>query len=727
MGKTIFITEKPSVAQEYKNVLKVTPSGRNDGYVEGHSPVLKKDVIITWAVGHLLGLVSPEVYNEKWKEWSMSNLPLIPDDYKYGAQPSTLNQYKVVKSLYTRNDIDEIYYAGDSGREGIYIQALIRNQIFNKQKNLPNNMLKPNLVEKVVWIDSFTEEAILGGIKSAKPYSSYMGMINSGYARAITDWLIGMNFTRAFSINFGGFGNTINVGRVKCPTLAMIVKRQAEIDAFKKQDFYGVCADKIYWKATDKSRFFESPLLYNENGFIKRTDAEKLLAIFDRDKRLQVEDVKIQTKTEYAPLNFNLADLQSECSKRYKISPAETLAIAQELYEKKFTTYPRTDSRYLTETVAKDYKDRFGYEIPKRYINDKKVTDHYAIIPTFHGNADELTGLTKTVYELILKRFMNIMKPPYIYDVISVVYRHTLSKEPLYESFRKVKQKGFKEGAKEESEKEDGEEEVSDKAIPKKNEIITVEEFTIREMETKPPKPYTTGSLILAMEKAGRLIEDEELREQIKTCGIGTSATRASIIEELARKGTAAKPQKAFINIDKSQVITPTEKGKEVVPLLAKYDEQLISPEKTADLEGRLNSIVEGNLSYDAFMFYIRQYITNTVKAVAAAPREKIHTSSSGSENKALNDKVYKCPHCNKESIKKGKFGWYCAEKCGAMISKVYGIELSDSQIEKLLSGKNASYKSNKGFVNTILPELVENEYNGKVSYVWKVENKKKE
>jgi len=719
MGKTVFITEKPSVAQEYKTVLKVSPKGKTDGYVEGHSPVLNKDVIITWAVGHLIGLASPENYNEEWKQWNTANLPMLPSTYKYALNASTANQYKTVKSIYTRDDIDEIYYAGDSGREGIYIQALIRNQIFNKSKNLKENSARKNISEKVVWIDSFTEEAILGGIRDAKPYANYQGMIDSGYARAISDWLIGMNFTRAFSICFGGFNNIINVGRVKSPTLAMIVKRQEEIDAFKKQDFYGVNTDKIYWKATEKSHFFESPLLYNENGFLKKEDAEKLAAVCNKDKRLGVEDVKVTTKTEYAPYNFNLADLQAECSKRYHISPKDSLGIAQELYEKKFTTYPRTDSRFLTEAVAKEYKNKFGHDIPKRYINDAKVNDHYAIIPTFHGNADELTGLAKSVYEVILKRFMDTMKPPYIYDSVTVSYRHMGCKEPFVETFKKVKQKGFRENAKEDEEKEDEKDGVvSTKDIPVKGTIVNVNDFTLREMETKPPKPYTTGSLILAMEKAGKLIEDEELREQIKTCGIGTSATRAGIIEELAYAGTSQKPRVPFIKIDKSQVITPTEKGKETIPLLAKYDEQLISPEKTADLEGRLGSIADGSVSYDAFIDFINSYVTRIIGNVTSAPKERMQVSKSEQEH---NDKVYKCPHCGKESIKKGRYGWYCAEKCGAALSKVYGYELSDAQLDSLLEGNKVSYKS-KGYVTYVLPEVVANEYNGKTSYVWKTE-----
>ena len=357
----VFITEKPSVAAEYRSVLKLKDSSKSKGYYEDYSPVMNSNVIITWAVGHLVSLCTPDKQNPDWAgNWSKSKLPMIPENYKYAPLAGTKDQYDVVKSLYTREDIDCIYYAGDSGREGIYIQALIRNQIFKKP---------PKCDEKVVWISSFSETAILEGIKTAKPYSAYQNMVNSGYARAISDWLIGMNFTQGFTLTSN---KLINTGRVITPTLAMIVNRQNEIDNFKKTFFYGVQTDNgITWKAVKGSKFFESDLLYNENGFLKKDDADKLTTECNQDKKLTVADVKVKETPEYAPYLFSLADLQTFCSKAFHYSPAKTLEIAQTLYEAKFTTYPRTDSKFLDTKTQKDLASH-GYNIPNRYVNDKK-------------------------------------------------------------------------------------------------------------------------------------------------------------------------------------------------------------------------------------------------------------------------------------------------------------------------------------------------------------------
>lgn len=664
---TVFITEKPSVAQEYRKVLKVQSISGTDGYVEGFSPVLNKNIIITWAVGHLIGICSPEDQNPDWGgRWAKEKLPMIPKTFKYEPQKATAKQFKIVKSIYTRKDVDEIYYAGDSGREGIYIQALIRNQIFKTA---------PKLTERVVWIDSFTEDEILRGIREAKPYVDYQPMIDSGYARAMADWLIGMNFTEAFTLTSG---KLINTGRVMTPTLAMVVKRQQEIDSFTKTDYYGVKADDgICWKAVEGSRFFESPDLYNENGFIKLEKANALVNECNADKHLKVEDVKVQQKTEYAPYLFNLADLQAYCSRAFKISPAQTLSYAQSLYEKKFTTYPRTDCRFLSSAVAADYK-RKGYNIPKRYVDDSKVTDHYAIVPTLQGSASSLSGTEKSVYEAILKRFMDTMKPPFIYDAISVVYIHS-NNERFFESFRKVKQTGFKESVQDED--------VSNKDIPVKGNVIAVSVFSVRNMETKPPVAYTTGTLIMAMEKAGKLIEDEELREQIKTCGIGTSATRASIIEKLA--------EKEFITIDKKQKVAPTEFGKAVIPIIEKYDEALISPVKTADMEASLHAIADGELSLTQYRAIIDGYVADTTKRILSGNKESL---SGFNANANTSGKTYTCPCCGKD-LKYGRYGWYCECKFSFGL-EICGHKMKESDLEDLLSKgktKTYSFKSKAG------------------------------
>lgn len=690
MGKTIFITEKPSVAQEYRKVLKISSDKKTDGFIEGNSPVLGKDVIITWAVGHLIAICAPEKQNETWSGgWKKENLPMIPDRFKYAPLANTFSQYKVVKSLYTRPDIDCIYYAGDSGREGIYIQALIRNQIFKTS---------PKIDERVVWIDSFTEEAILNGIRAAKPYKEYQSMIDSGYMRAISDWLIGMNFTEAFSLTSGV---TINVGRVMTPTLAMVVKRQEEIDHFTKTPYFGIKADNFAnWKATKGSRFFESDDLYNESGFLRKQNAQSLVDEFNADKRLRVDDVKVQTKTEYAPYLFNLADLQAKCSKAFHISPAQTLEVAQSLYEKKFTTYPRTDCRFLSTAVADDLKKTKGYDIPKRYVDDSKITDHYALIPTFQGDVNSLNELEQKVYNVIYKRFTDILLPPYIYDAVSITYIHS-NGERLYEAFRLVKQMGYKAQAEKEAESgndADDEEVVTNKPIPQKGIIISVNEFAIKEMETKPPVAYTTGSLILAMEKAGKLVEDEELREMIKTSGIGTSATRANIIDKLTKKG--------FITVDKKQKISPTDFGKKIVPLISKYDEALTSPLKTADMEDRLNSIVHNEQTKDEYLSFIVKYVTDTTRNILSSNTDTISGIGGGSmSGKNAQSESYNCPCCG-SLIKFGKFGWYCSsDNCKFRLGlDICGHKTKEKDISDLCKkGKTAVYtfrspKNNKEF-----------------------------
>lgn len=662
MGKTIFITEKPSVAQEYKKVLKVNAEGKTNGYIEGYSNELKKDVIITWAVGHLIALgnvdeqieqraIPKKEYEEIRRRWSKENLPIIPKNYIYVPNPSTYDQFKVVKSVYTRKDIDAIYYAGDSGREGIYIQALIRNQIFKTA---------PKFDERVVWIDSFTEEAILKGIKDAKPYSHYQPMIDSGYARAISDWLIGMNFTQAFTLTSH---TLINVGRVMTPTLAMVVDRQNEIDNFTKTMFYGLKANETaFWKA-NKGEYED--ILYNENGFLKKDDALKLKEKIETDMKYTVEKATVTHKKELAPLLFNLADLQNHCSKKYHISPSKALEIAQSLYEKKMTTYPRTDARVLSSAVAKEYKEKFGHNIPNKYIDDSKITDHYAIIPTFQKAS--LTGLEKDVYEDILERYMNIMKPAYEYDAVSVVYLHKTG-ERFYETWKVVTNRGWK------NTKEDDE---STKAIPKEGEVVKINTIDLREMETKPPVAFTTGSLIMAMEKAGKLIEDEELREQIKTCGIGTSATRSGIIDKLA--------DKQFITINgKTQRIEPTELGKKIIPIVKKFDEGLVSPVKTADLEQKLTDIVDKKKNKAEFLEEMNGYVKNTVNVILKGNTENL---GSYNGNKGSNHKDYDCPCCNKP-MKYGKFGYYCDKNnggCGFNVPNDYfGTKLTESDIKKI-------------------------------------------
>ena len=677
----IFITEKPSVATEYKKVLGLQTKGKTDGYFEGYSPVMKDDVQITWAVGHLISIASVDeqldgkIYSnaeltKNKRKWKDIPLPIIPEEWLYKVNSATYKQFQTVKKLYTDKGVTAIYYAGDSGREGIYIQALIRNQIFK-------NKDPKGITEKVVWIDSYTEESILNGIKTAKPYHDYDDMIESGYQRAKSDYLIGMNMTVGFTRTSGGL---VKVGRVMTPTLAMCVDRQDEIDNFQVSDYYGINADTtlpfgIKWKADKDSKYFESDLLFNENGFSKKEDAEKLLSEFNADKSLTVKEVKETEKKEFAPLLFNLADLQAYCSKTFKISPAKTLEIAQSLYEKKLTTYPRTDARVVSTAVAEDYKRKHGRTIPTKYVDDSKITDHYAIIPTFLKGS--VSGLEEKVYEAICNRFEAIFHKPYTYTTTSVVFEHK-NGERLYGSFKTVSEIGYKEvwGYKET-------ESVS--CDIKKGDKTSVKEFILNKMQTTPPSAYTTGSMILAMEKSGKLIEDEELREQIKTCGIGTSATRAGIIEKLEEAG--------YITIDKSQKIAPTELGKQIIPIICKFDSQLISPEKTAEMEQKLSDISSGKMSSNDYTDYVLEYIKSTVSNIMGNNTEKITPVSRDKDNKPVMSKTYYCPKCG-GVIKYGKFGFYCEKKCGFSLGEVCGHKFNEKDLNDLITkGQTKTYK----------------------------------
>jgi DNA topoisomerase-3 len=664
--KTIFITEKPSVAQEYKKVLGISTNGKHDGYVEGYSSVLGKDVQITWAVGHLIALASVDeqidqkVYSakelkEKKRKWSKSYLPVIPENYIYTLNPSTASQFKVVKSLYTQSDVEAIYYAGDSGREGIYIQALIRNQIF-KNKD-------PKCKEYVVWIDSFTEEEILRGIREAKPYHAYDKMIASGYKRAISDWLIGMNCTQAFTLTSG---TLINTGRVMTPTLAMIVDRQKAIDDFKVTPYFGINSvcdfGKTSWKADKKSRFFESNLLYNESGFKDRIECQTLLDEFNTDKHLKVESKETTEKTEYAPLLFNLADLQAYCSKAFGLSPTQTLGYAQSLYEKKMTTYPRTDARVLSSAVAKDIEAKFHKKVPAKYVDDSKITDHYAIIPT--GQHTSISGMEEKVYNAILTRYNAIFMPPYKYNSVATVFVHS-NGEHFYLTEQITTQLGFRELY---GEKASG----KDNGL-KAGDVVNVTAFEINAMETKAPAPYTQGSIITAMEKCGKEIDDKELADTLKGCGIGTSATRAGILDKLIDKG--------FVGT-KGKVLFPTEKGKLTIEMIRGFDENLTSPVKTAEMEQKLNDIASGSLSEDEYSAEFNEYIKEIIELIFSKNTMKI------SKDSAV--KTLPCPCCGKD-MKYGRYGRYC--ECGFNFPKeICKAKLTEKDIESLaLKGKTSA------------------------------------
>ena len=657
LGKSLLITEKPSVAMEFAKALKIT-TNRKNGYLESEK------WIITWCVGHLVTMSYPDKYDEKLKFWRLDTLPFIPKEWKYEIIPQVANQFNIVKTLMQREDIEEIYNAGDSGREGEYIQRLVFM------------MAKPNPKAKMkrVWIDSQTEEEILRGIKEAKDMSEYDSLSDSAYLRAKEDYLIGINFSRLLSIIYGrNLASRINeekasisVGRVMTCVLGMIVSREREIRNFVKTKYYKIVGEfgdenssfKAEWKVTEKSKMYESIKLYNESGFKKENDAKEFIKSLQGKKAI-VTQLKKSKQKENAPLLFNLAEIQNQCTKRFKIKPDETLEIIQNLYEKKLVTYPRTDARVLSTAVAKEisknlngiargYKDKevqgfikkmidekYSTNLVKtKYVNDSKITDHYAIIPTGQGyeNYNNLPELHKNVYKVIVTRFLAIFYPPAEYNKVQVTVdiEDEVNEKKTVESFncsgKVCVNQGFleilkpidkKENVKstnkaqnvesieQNKQEESKEEKQTDLEILKKlkkGQEIEIKNFELKEAETSPPSRYNSGSIILAMENAGKLIEDEELREQIKGAGIGTSATRAEIIKKLEKI--------RYIEINtKTQIITPTNKGEIIYDIVFSSMPDMLNPRLTASWEKGLDMVAKKEIQPKEFMEKLEKYI----------------------------------------------------------------------------------------------------------------------
>ena len=646
MGKSLFIAEKPSVAQEFAKALKVNTQ-RHDGYLES------ENTVITWCVGHLITMSYPEKYDEKLKRWSLETLPFLPREFKYEVIPSVKKQYDIVSSLLNRKDVETIYVCTDSGREGEYIYRLVAMMAHVEDKD-----------QRRVWIDSQTEEEIRRGIREAKDIHEYDNLSASAYLRAKEDYLMGINFSRLLSLKYGNAVSSylgtkyqaISVGRVMTCVLGMVVRREREIREFVKTPFYRVLGKfelggrsfEGEWRAVEGSRYFQSPLLYKENGFKEEKDARQLLDILSANPPMTAVAEKIEKKKENKnpPLLFNLAELQNECSRLFKLSPDETLRIVQELYEKKLVTYPRTDARVLSTAVAKEisknirglrnyeHASRFAEEILEagsyknigktRYTNDKQITDHYAIIPTGQG-LGALKGLnlqSQKVYEVIVRRFLSIFYPPAVYQKISLV--SSIEKERLFSSFKILVSEGYlkvtgysfgKNKKDETGGKGQGEEQVEDGAFlemiqgVKKGSTLPVKEFYIKEGETSPPKRYTSGSMILAMENAGQLIEDEELRAQIKSSGIGTSATRAEILKKLITIKYLALNKK-------TQVITPTLLGEMIFDVVNASIRSLLNPELTASWEKGLTYVAEGSITSDEYMVKLEDFIRKRTQGV---------------------------------------------------------------------------------------------------------------
>lgn len=650
MGKSVYIAEKPSVAQEFAKALHVNFT-RKDGYLEGG------DHIVTWCVGHLVTMSYPDAYDPNLKKWSFDTLPFIPKEFKYEVIPAVAKQFDIVKGILTRDDVEYIYVCTDSGREGEYIYRLVRQEAGVKDKK-----------EKRVWIDSQTEEEILKGIHTAKDLSEYDNLSDAAYLRAKEDYLMGINFSRVLTLKYGrNISNylhvdrtVISVGRVMTCVLGMVVRREREIRSFVKTPFYRVLGqasveDRTFdaeWRVSDKSRYAGTPYLYKENGFKEREKAEELVSFLSDPLPAQgvVDSIERKKETKNAPLLFNLAEIQNECSKLFKISPDETLNIIQELYEKKLVTYPRTDARVLSTAVSKEiHKNISGLrnylpvkEIAEniltnnmqkgiektRYCNDKAITDHYAIIPTGQGlnNLKSLSVTAARTYEIIVRRFLSIFYPPAVYQKVSIT--SDVKSEKLYASFKvlvdegylKVAKNSFAKQKEETKAKEDGKEDTKEdnkcdaglfEVLKKyrKGSTIIFNGFCIKEGETSPPKRYNSGSIILAMENAGQLIEDEELRAQIKGSGIGTSATRAEILKKL----NTIK----YIDINsKTQIITPTLLGEIIYDVVDNSIRHLLNPELTASWEKGLTGVAQGNITSDEYMEKLDGFVSRRTRAV---------------------------------------------------------------------------------------------------------------
>ncbi len=648
--KKLIITEKPSVAMEFAKALKINTK-RMNGYLESD------DWVITWCVGHLVTMSYPEVYDENLRKWKLSTLPFIPKEWKYEIISSVKNQFEIVQRLLQREDVEVIYNAGDSGREGEYIQRLV----FMMAN--PN----PKAEMKRVWIDSQTQEEIQRGIKEAKSISEYDSLSDSAYLRAKEDYLIGINFSRLLSLIYGrSLAKSLNedkavisIGRVMTCVLGMIVTREREIRNFKKQKFYKIIGKfgnddsnfEAQWQATQESKVYNLPTLYNETGFKKEGSAKEHIEYMKNisDVATIKEITKKKTK-ENPPLLFNLAEIQNTCSKKFKISPDETLNIIQELYEKKLVTYPRTDARVLSTGVAKEisknlnglYKSNIDDGIKKyivkmieekyktnllktKYVNDKKITDHYAIIPTGQGfeNYEKLDKLKKDVYHIIVKRFLSIFYPSAEYNRVSV--KLCIGNEEFSASGKVCINQGYLEVIKDDDKTEKDGEEKNDKNENldmlnslKKGEKISIVDLSTKEGETSPPSRYSSGTIILAMENAGKLIEDEELREQIKGSGIGTSATRAEIIKKLDRI--------EYISINsKTQILTPTNKGEKVYDIVRKSIPDMLNPKLTASWEKGLTMVAQKEIPKEDFMDKLEEYINTRVIKLKKARDEYLY------------------------------------------------------------------------------------------------------
>lgn len=641
--KNLYIAEKPSVAREFAKALGVKGAdnaGGKDGFIE------TADSVITWCVGHLVTMSYPDAYDPALKKWSMDTIPFVPTEYKYDIIDAAKKQFNVVQRLLNREDVGCIYVCTDSGREGEYIYRLV-----DQMAGVSSDKAK-----KRVWIDSQTEEEILRGIREAKDLSYYDNLSDSAYLRAQEDYLMGINFSRALTLKYsytvkkylGADKCVIAVGRVMTCVLGMIVKREREIREFVPTPFYRVVASldgfEAEWRAVQGSAYFESPLLYKENGFLKEESARELIARLSAETPVTLKVNKVEKKIEKKspPMLYNLAELQNDCSRLFKISPSDTLAIVQELYEKKLVTYPRTDARVLSTAVSKEiYKNisglkkypslaefadniinQGGYKnvAKSKYVNDKLITDHYAIIPTGQGFGalNSVSDTAKSVYDIIARRFLSIFYPAAEYEKVSLVLGRSIepdTEESFFANFKRLKKPGYLVIAGMPSAEKKGEEEkLSPEMLEslgnlKKGQLLDVNNMEVKEGETSPPKRYSSGTLILAMENAGQLIEDEELRSQIKGSGIGTSATRDSIITKLVTN--------KYIQLNKkTQIVTPTFLGEIIYDVVYYSINNLLKAEMTASWEKGLTGVADGSISKEEYTEKMNNYVKNNTELV---------------------------------------------------------------------------------------------------------------
>lgn len=728
MGKKLIITEKPSVAESFSHVLHVKHDRRR-GYSEND------EYVITWCYGHLVQMVYPDSYDKKYEKWKLEDLPFLPKDYQYGVVESAKNQYEIVHMLLHRDDIDTVLWAGDSGKEGQTIEENIRNY----------GGVRDGMTELRVWLDSFTDEEILKGIKEAKPMSDYALLGRSGIMRSIEDYSLGINFSRVLTLKYARLLNdaaatkkyaAIAIGRVMTCVLGMVVNRERQIREFIETPFYKVIGNfsdaklNAEWKSAKPSKYENSPLLYKENGFNKEEDAKALIESLSGYDGV-VTEVGKQNAKKKAPLLFNLAELQLECSKRFKLSPDQTLNVAQELYEKKYTTYPRTDARVLSTAIAKEIAKNitglknhapfsdFCEEILSKnlykgieksaYTDDSKITDHYAIIPTgFTGSVDKLPEIQQKVYDLIARRFLAVFYPNAVYTTVKLILQ--VQSEPFSVSAKVLKDPGYMKvsglpqekeakGAKE----EDGEEEEEFSGSKedlikfcesvKKGDTVKLNGMKIKEGKTSPPKRYSDGTLIIAMENAGNLIEDEELREQIKTTGIGTSATRAEILKKLFNI--------RYLHLNqKTHIVTPEKIGEMIYEVVNLSVPSLLNPEMTANWEKGLEGIVNGTVDDGEYREKLEEFIrTESTKMISTDLTDelvkRIHPFTS-EESKGAATRMnlnIPCPDCGGE-LTTTKFGYGCSnyfsedesKKCKFSVGTIAGVNLTKEQFAKLIT-----------------------------------------